>query len=361
VSGETTPLRFPDERRAILALSLVADVGSVTHRQLIERFRSASRALDEGFSNEVARRAYQEADGLIASADGKALSLTTNLDDRFPEQLRELHDPPAVLWSRGDWRTLRQPSRGDRRDAPIVAIVGTRRATSYGQRVTREIAAALARAGACVVSGMALGIDGCAHRAALDAGGCTVAVLGTGADVAYPRAHTALHREIGERGLLLSELAPGARSDAGSFPRRNRIIAGLARLTIVVEAPIRSGALITSKDALELGRDVAAVPGPIDSPQSQGANELIREGAHAITCVSDALSLVGLDPPVRIAPELHGDEESRIWDVLQEGAVSLDELCSRTGLPVAKCLSAVTALEIRGVVECALTGVIRRR
>jgi len=351
VSGETIRFRSPDERRAILALTLVADVGSVTHRQLIERFWSASRALDEGFSPTVARGAYEQADALIAAGGRAGLSLTTTLDDQFPEQLRDLHAPPAVLWSRGDWRALRQP---------IVSIVGTRRATSYGQRVTREIAAAFARAGACVVSGMALGIDAYAHRAALDAGGGTVAVLGTGADVAYPRAHTALHREIGERGLVLSELSPGARSDRGSFPRRNRIIAALAQLTIVAEAPLRSGALITSRDALDLGRDVAAVPGPIDSPQSQGANELIRDGAHAITSVSDALCLVGMSPPVRLAPELHGDEETRIWHALDEAAVSLDELCSRAGLPVARCLSAVTALEMRGVVECALTGEIRR-
>ena len=161
--------------------------------------------------------------------------------------------------------------------------------------------------------------------------------------------------------MILSELEPGARSDAGSFPRRNRIIAGLARLTIVIEAPFRSGALITSKDALELGRDVAAVPGPIDSPQSQGSNELIRDGAQMITSVSDALSLVGLEPIVRSAPELRGEDEARIWNALGERASSLDELCARTALPVAECLIAVTSLELRGVVECALTGEIRRR
>jgi DNA processing protein len=228
-------------------------------------------------------------------------------------------------------------------------------------RVTREIATALARAGACIVSGMALGIDACAHRAALDAGGKTVAVLGTGADVAYPRAHSSLHREIKDRGLILSELEPGARSDAGSFPRRNRIIAGLARLTIVIEAPFRSGALITSRDAMELGREVGAVPGPIDSPQSQGSNQLLRDGAQVITSVSDALSLVGLDPIARSSPELRSEGETRVWNALQARASSLDELCARTALPVSECLVAVTSLELRGIVECALTGEIRRR
>src|SRR5262249_32890931 len=161
----------------------------------------------------------------------------------YPESLRHLNDPPPVLWSRGDWSMIADP---------MIAIVGTRRATGYGQRVTREIAAALARQGACIVSGMALGIDACAHRATLGAGGRTIAVLGTGADIAYPRAHTALHREIAQRGLVLSELPPGAKSDPGSFPRRNRIIAALASLTIVVEAPIKSGALNTSNHATEL-------------------------------------------------------------------------------------------------------------
>jgi DNA processing protein len=243
----------------------------------------------------------------------------------------------------------------------VIAIVGTRRATSYGQRVTREIAAALAREGACIVSGMALGIDSCAHRAALDAGGRTVAILGTGADIAYPRAHTALHREIANRGLVISELPPGARSDPGSFPRRNRIIAAIASLTIVVEAPQLSGALITSKAALELGRDVAAVPGPIDSPQSVGSNRLLRDGAHVITSVEDALCLVGLNPPVRIEPELRNEGEARVWRALEQSASSLDELCARAAMPVAECLTAVTALELRGIVECALTGDVRRR
>ncbi|HEY9228125.1 MAG TPA: DNA-processing protein DprA, partial [Gemmatimonadaceae bacterium] len=222
-------------------------------------------------------------------------------------------------------------------------------------------AGAFARAGVCVVSGMALGIDACAHRAALNVGGKTVAVLGTGADVAYPKAHTALHREIGSRGLLLSEFPPGAKSGPGSFPRRNRIIAGLASLTIVVEAPERSGALITARNALELGRDVAAVPGPIDSPQSVGSNNLLREGAHVLTSVEDALRLVGVDAPVKRVPELRGDQETKIWTVLESGAMSLDELCARTALPIAQCLSAVTELELRGVLECALTGEIRRR
>lgn len=227
--------------------------------------------------------------------------------------------------------------------------------------MTTEIAGALARAGATVVSGMALGIDAVAHRAALDANGATVAVLGTGADVAYPRAHSSLHAEIAERGVVLSELPPGSHSHGGSFPERNRIIAALAVATIVIEAPFESGALITANRALELGRDIGVVPGPIDSPQSQGSNALLRDGAHPIVAVADALTLVGLaPPPVPSAPRFESESEIRIWRALDDGSATMDELCARTGLPVTQCLTTVTALELRGLIECALTGEIRR-
>jgi len=227
--------------------------------------------------------------------------------------------------------------------------------------MTAEICGALARAGATVVSGMALGIDAAAHRAALDVDGATVAVLGTGADVAYPRAHVALHDEVARRGAVVSEMPPGARSHRGSFPERNRIIAALASVTIVIEAPFKSGALITARIALELGRDVAVVPGPIDSPQSQGSNAWLRDGAHPIVAVADALTLAGLAPPaVPSAPRLESEGEVRIWRALDEGSATMDELCTRTGLPVTQCLTTVTALELRGLIECALTGEIRR-
>jgi DNA processing protein len=273
-------------------------------------------------------------------------------DAAYPVALNELANPPARLWWIGDLGLL---------DRPPVTIVGTRRATGYGERITRELAAALVRAGACVVSGMALGIDAAAHRAALEAGGATIAILGTGADVAYPRAHVPLHRQIIERGLVMSELPPGAHSHQGSFPNRNRILAAISKVTIIVEAPFDSGALITAKHALELGRDVAVVPGPIDVPQSQGSNLLFRDGAHPIVSIADALSLAGLSPLARAGPRFDDEVEMRVWSALGHGAASLDELCARSGLPVAQCLSAVTGLELRGVVECALTGEVRRR
>ena len=270
----------------------------------------------------------------------------------YPAPLLDLPQPPRTLWYIGERSVLQ---------APCVAIVGTRKCTAYGERITRELAGALARAGACVISGMARGIDGVAHVAALDANGRTAAVLGTGVDIAYPPSHRALHARIATLGLLLSELTPGAHSHGGSFPQRNRLIAALARLTIIVEAPKKSGALGTARHALELGREVAVVPGPIDAPQSEGSNALFNEGAHPITCVADALALLGLTPAVRTLLDPDDPDQASVWRALREGPADLDTICHRASLPVQRCLAAVTALELNGSIECALTGEVRRR
>jgi DNA processing protein len=272
-------------------------------------------------------------------------------DPRYPAALRDLPDPPRTLWARGNLAVLEQP---------CVAIVGTRRATAYAERVTRELARTLARAGACVISGLARGVDGVAHRAALEADGATCAVLGTGLDVVYPRGHAALQREIGERGLLLSELAPSYAAHGGSFPRRNRIIAALARVTIVVEAGVKSGALITANHSLELNRTVAAIPGPIDIPQAEGSNELLRDGATLIASMADAVALLGLTPAARASDIPEGGSERALWEALAAGHANLDTLSSRARLPAYEAMAAVSALELRGLVECALNGEIRR-
>ena len=276
------------------------------------------------------------------------------LPSSFPDELHELgENTPA---------SLRMHGRADILDVrPRVAIVGTRRATTYGLRVTRELASAFSRAGACVVSGMAIGIDGAAHRAALEANGATIAVLGTGLNQVFPRAHRDLQRTIADRGLLLTELDDADHGMRFTFLHRNRIIAALSSLTIVVEAPEKSGALDTAGHALALNRKVAAVPGPIDQPQSVGTNKLISDGAQILTSVEDALAFAGLTPPLRtprVAPE--GDE-GRIWSALAHGALDIDSLCHRSGIPAAQCLAAVTRLELAGAIECALTGQIRRR
>jgi DNA processing protein len=272
-------------------------------------------------------------------------------DSAYPAALSDCPDPPRTLWARGDLALT---------ERPCVAIVGTRRANAYAERVTRELARTLARAGACVVSGLARGVDASAHFGALEVGGATIAVLGTGLEVVYPKGHTALQRDIGEKGLLLSEVAPTNAAHGGSFPRRNRIIAALASTTIVVEAGVKSGALITATHALEMGRTVAAVPGPIDVPQAQGSNELIRDGAVAITSMADVLALIGLTTPIRLSELEVGGAERLVWDALALGGADLDSLCFRAGLPAHEGLAAVSALELRGLVECALTGEIRR-
>lgn len=272
-------------------------------------------------------------------------------DARYPAALLDLASPPTRVWARGDRSLL---------EMPCVAVVGTRRATPYAERVAAQIATTLVRAGACVVSGLARGVDGTAHRAALAANGATIAVLGTGVDVVYPRGHAALQSEIAQRGLLLSELEPNNRAHGGSFPNRNRIIAAISSVTIVVEGGIGSGALLTAKHAAELDRIVAAVPGPIDVPQSRGSNELLRDGAHPITSMADLLALTGLTAPITISDLPKDGCERRIWDALALGAADIDTLCTRARLPAHEGMSAVSTLEMRGLIECALSGEVRR-
>ncbi len=274
-------------------------------------------------------------------------------EPEYPPQLRDLTDPPRRLWAVGRAELAISP--------PLVAIVGTRSSTPYGERMARELSRALTRAGACVVSGMARGIDATAHRAALEEGGPTIAVVGTGIDVPYPVGHRTLHDVIGRRGLLLAESPPGTKAFRGCFPRRNRIIAALAKLTIVVEAGVKSGALNTAEHVEALGRTLAAVPGPIDVAQAQGSNELIRDGAVMIADVADAIALMGLTPPVRVPRSFNDPDAAAIWLALANGPLDSDSLCARSGLPAHRCMAAVTALELQGAIECALTGMIQRR
>jgi len=327
-------------------------VGAVKFADLIATSGSCSAALDDAPPG-AAARARDEADAALERAARCGARVLARGEPAYPAALLELHDPPPVLFAIGDLAAIAPPA---------CAIVGTRRATGAGERATRAIAAALAAAGVSVLSGMARGIDGVAHRAALDAGGRSAAVLGTGVDIAYPAAHARMHRELAERGLLLSEELPGDRASAGSFPKRNRILAALAQVTIVVEAPRQSGALITAGHALDLGRTVAAVPGPFDAPQSLGSNLLLRDGAVVIAEIEDALALFGIAKPrAERAPQLETDAERAVWLVLGDGAAALDEICARTGLPAREGIGAVTALEMKGVVEVEVGGNWRRK
>jgi DNA processing protein len=259
----------------------------------------------------------------------------------YPPLLRAIHDPPPVLFLRGaaDVSLLRDAA---------VAVVGARLCSPYGAQVSRTLGRELAAAGLVVVSGLARGIDGEAHRGALEAGGRTVAVLGCGVDRDYPAAHRELARRICESGLVVSEYAPGVEPAPWRFPARNRIIAGLAGATVVVEARERSGALITADLALEEGREVFAVPGEITSALSTGTNDLLRLGAGPLTSSKDVLELFDLAPPAVPGAEV-GAEAATVLARLRDGPAGADELVRSTGLDVATVAAALTELELAGL------------
>jgi DNA processing protein len=258
----------------------------------------------------------------------------------LPPRLRAIHDPPARLYLRGN-------AGADLLAEPSVAIVGARACSPYGSQVARMLGRELAAAGIVVVSGLARGVDGEAHRGAIDAGGHTIAVLGCGIDRDYPAAHASLAAAIAERSLLVSEYEPGVDPAPWRFPARNRIVAGLAAATIVVEARERSGALITADFALEEGREVFSVPGEITSALSAGTNDLLRLGATPLTCAADVLELFDLAPATATAPTL-SEPATRILEALQDGSASADELARATDLDVAAVTGALVELELAG-------------
>ena len=269
---------------------------------------------------------------------------------RFPRALRHIHDPPRVLHLRG-------ALAGDPMalDAPAIAVVGARDATAYGLAMARALGRALAESRLVVVSGLALGIDGAAHRGALEAGGRTVAVVGGGTDVVYPRQNASLRSEILSRGVLVSEHPAGTAPRPGQFPRRNRIVSGLFLGVIVVEATLRSGSLSTAAHALEQGREVFAVPGPAGAPRSAGPHALLRRGAKLVESVDDVLAELpagvasplddGCHDVVRLPPDL-----DRIRNAIRGGVATADELALRLRVKVPEILENLVALELRGLV-----------
>ncbi|MFN8222310.1 MAG: DNA-processing protein DprA [Gaiellales bacterium] len=275
----------------------------------------------------------------------------------FPARLRAIHDPPASLWVRGGASLALF-------DRPCLAIVGARSCSSYGRSVARSLAREVTAAGAVVVSGLARGIDGEAHRGALDAGGETVAVLGCGIDRDYPAAHRQLAAAIVESGgLIVSEYEPGTEPAPWRFPARNRIISGVSRLVVVVEARERSGALITADFALEQGRDVMAVPGEITSAASAGSNGLLRQGAAPVTRIDDVLVELGLErrQATKAAPELSGDEDAaKVLTALAEGELTADELGRATGQGPGTLGGVLSRLELAGAI-LAFEGRYRRQ
>ena len=263
-------------------------------------------------------------------------------DPRFPALLAAIHDPPRRLFARGD-ADLGLLSE------PAVAIVGARSCSSYGRSVARSLARELAGAGLVVVSGMARGIDGEAHRGALDADGRTCAVLGCGIDRDYPAAHAELARRICGHGVIVSEYEPGVEPAPWRFPARNRLIAGLCCATVVVEARERSGALITADFALEEGREVLAVPGEITSALSAGTNALIRLGATPVTCAEDVLEVFGLERPAR-KEVVVGPAAKALLEALRDGSLTVDELVRASRIDPADASAALIELELARLV-----------
>jgi DNA processing protein len=261
----------------------------------------------------------------------------------YPALLAAIPDPPAVLWLRGE-------GPAELLGRPAVAIVGARACSSYGRSVARTLARELAGAGLVVVSGLARGIDGEAHRGALDAGGVTVGVLGCGIDRDYPAAHRELASRAAEAGLIVSEYEAGTEPAPWRFPARNRIIAGLCSATVVVEARERSGALITADFALEDGREVMSVPGEITSSVSAGSNALLRIGATPVTAAADVLEAYGIERVV-VAPETPGGLAGLLLDRLAAGPASIDELARSSGNASGDVAAALIELELAGRVD----------
>ena len=332
----------------------------------------------------LAEKSTEQADRILGACSRLGLRLLTMQDADYPTRLRNIFEPPVLLYVKGNLPVIDEEA--------AIAMVGTRKATPYGVEAAEKIAYGLCRQGALVVSGAAAGIDSASHRGALRAGGKTVAVLGCGIDVVYPAENEWLYRDIAASGALVSEYPPGSAAEAWHFPARNRIISGLSLGTIVVEAPEKSGALITAGTALEQGRDVFAVPGPIDAPMSRGCNRLVADGAAALITDSwDVLReyeamyphkilgervelprTIGYQareeqarakkeeaaetpalPKLDLAKNDAGltDDQITILRALKGGAMQVDDIIEQTDLPTRRVLSALTMLELEGFVE----------
>lgn len=348
-----------DERRAWLALALLPGVGFARLKSLRETLGSLHGALEApfellrtvpGLSDEtaaaVASLRHDAVDQVVRDTESCGGRILVPGDPEYPDVLERIPCPPALLFALGDPGVARREA---------VAIVGARHHTTYGASVCARVAAACAAGGLVVVSGMARGLDAVAHEAALDGGGQSVGVLGNGFGVVYPRSNRRLYDAMAERGLLLTEFAPGERPTQGSFQRRNRLISGLARVTVVIEAGARSGTLITAGAAIEQNRDVMAVPGPVTSAASVGANRLIRDGAMPLLEMDD---LWARYPGFPLSPcrgeglaGTAGSAQRRVLQALSEGPLHVDELARRLDAGAAETLSLLAAMEVQDLVR----------
>jgi DNA processing protein len=358
--------------RPWLALIRAPGVGAVAVGRLLERFGSAGAILDAGprqwraanlSAAQVAALEAPDAAGIDADLHWLAADPTHGLvtldDPRYPQRLREIPSPPLALFHHGDARVLAQPQ---------IAIVGARSATPQGLENAKAFAAELGRRGLVITSGLALGIDGAAHTGALDAGAPTIAVCGTGLDRVYPARHRDLAHRIAGAGALVSEFPVGIAAQAENFPRRNRIISGLALGVLVVEAALESGSLISARFASEQGREVFAIPGSIHNPLARGCHRLIRQGAKLVESVDDVLEELApqLLPALReqlgiaAAEPARSGLSARILDALRDDPVSVDALVERLDIGVEPLQAALLDLELEGAIAAASGGRYQR-
>ncbi len=350
-----------DSREALVALNLLPDIGPVRVRNLLSRFGSAQAVLAAtqadlsqvdkvGFkaANNIIRwRELIDLDGELRRIDQFGANIVTTDDSEYPALLRQIYDPPLVLYVRG---TLRPE------DAYAIAMVGTRQSTLYGRQITERLARQLAASGVTVVSGGARGIDSASHEGALQSGGRTIAVLGTGLDIVYPAENVKLYQRIAEQGAVITQFPFGRKGDKQSFPIRNRIVAGMTQGTVVVEANRASGALITANFAAEYGRTVYAVPGRVDSPRSAGCHDLIKDGARLCESAEDVLAefahLQAIEPeePEIPMPTLSHPEQ-QVFHVLTHEEMQQDEIICRSELPAAQVSVILLQLEMKKLVQ----------
>jgi DNA processing protein len=345
-----------------IGLKAVAGIGNVTFRRLLERFESPQETLSaapselasvKGVTPSVidaigsgAWQGFAEDECRRFRSSGARLILYTSAD--YPKSLFEIPDPPPFLYVRGELRSRE----------PAIAVVGSRRCSSYGALTTGRLAEGLAQHGVAVISGMARGVDTAAHKGALAADGRTVGVLGCGIDKVYPPENRKLFEEVAEKGALVSEFPMGSLPLAENFPRRNRIISGLSRGVLVVEAAENSGSLITAQYALEHGRDVFAVPGNITFASCKGSNRLIKQGAKLVDCVEDILEeLPGYEtsaggPPAGSGPRTFAltPKEAAIYELLARLPLHIDDIISQTELTAGEVSSMLLHLELKGAV-----------
>lgn len=342
-----------------VGFNLVKGIGAARLRLLLEAFgdieaawqASPSALREAGISAKLVETICQVRNSIDLSKVWERLAdqdiqVITWEDKTYPRRLREIDQPPPVLYVRGELIL---------EDEWAVAVVGTRRVTAYGRQVAEQVASTLAQSGVTVVSGLAHGVDAIAHQAAIDVGGRTLAVLGCGIDRIYPPDHRRLAERLLAHGALLSDYALGTPPEAVNFPPRNRIISGLSMAVVVIEAGDRSGALITAQFAANQGREVFAVPGNINAPQSAGANRLIQQGAHPLLDIRDLLDSLDLDlvtEQKNARKALPADMlEAKLLTLLGQQPMHVDELRNQAEIPIEKITAALTIMELKGLVR----------